>query len=270
MKKRCRLKVSIQRIQMKIILVILLIISQTKAFHLEIFSVQKTRPIVTSIRHGSEANPYPIPYIFKTYDFGSNEPKYTTSRTSLQLSTTTATWVGTSILGGLVGVPAVSGATRTWYRKINLPTWLPPDRIFGPVWTTLYALIGYTFSKVYQIQNRSNTLYISFPLKLALSHYALNIAWPFVFFGMKKLRAGYIINLILLASLIAILPLFYQIYPASVALLFPYLCWLIFATKLNETICKLNPTGSEKGYNNAMLQADICKLQAEAGRKAGL
>jgi len=175
-----------------------------------------------------------------------------------------ATWITTSVLGGLVGVPAVAGATKSWYRRINLPTWTPPDRIFAPVWTTLYAFIGYSFYKIHQIQSKS------FAMNLAFLHYALNISWPFIFFGLQRLRAGFAMNLTLVASLLAIIPMFYKIYPLSAWLLVPYLAWLLFATKLNQTICKLNPTKSEKGYNNAMLQADIYKLQLEAGKKAGL
>lgn len=85
---------------------------------------------------------------------------------------------------------------------------------------------------------------------------------------MKRLRAGHGLNLVLVATLLAIIPMFYRINAVSGILLLPYLAWLVFATKLSETICRLNPT--VKGYNNAMLEAGICKLQQEAARKVGL
>lgn len=178
-------------------------------------------------------------------------------------------WVTASIVGGASGTPVVARAINSWYRRIALPDWTPPDKVFAPVWTTLYGLMGYAAYRVNRVI-QSNTLFTNQPIKLFLLHYVLNLVWPVVFFGMKRLRAGYIINLMLVTSLLGIVPMFYKVSPLSAILLLPYLAWLIFATKLNQAICQLNPTGSEKGYNNAMLQADIYKLQIEAGKRVGL
>ncbi len=64
----------------------------------------------------------------------------------------------------------------------------------------------------------------------------------------------------------------------------PYLVWLMYATKLNQAICTLNPMvggvneamvqadlcADGEGYNDAMLQYDVKRLQADAARYAGL
>ena len=55
-------------------------------------------------------------------------------------------WIGGAVVGGVAGTPFVVRATTSWYRGIPKPTWCPPDRIFAPVWTTLYASMGYAAS----------------------------------------------------------------------------------------------------------------------------
>jgi len=174
-------------------------------------------------------------------------------------------WAATSVLCGSLGAPFVMKASPTWYRKINLPSFTPPDRIFGPVWTTVYAMIGYSGYTIFKARGPS-----SLAMVLAYAHYVLNITWAPVFFGLKRLRAGHVINVLLLLSLSVIIPLFYAISPLAAGLLLPYWAWLAFATKLSSAVCALNPTGREGGYNNAMLQSRLYQLQQEAGARVGL
>ena len=75
-------------------------------------------------------------------------------------------------------------------------------------------------------------------------------------------------NITLWSSLGYIIPRFYQIDPLSGKLLLPYLVWLTFATALNWSICSRNPT--EGGYNNAMFQSDLDRLQQQAAEYAGI
>jgi hypothetical protein len=78
--------------------------------------------------------------------------------------------------------------------------------------------------------------------------------------------------------------LFARIDPFSAYLQIPYLLWLTYATKLNQAVCKLNPTVNGKnaameqaelcskgeGYNDAMLQYDLKMLQTAAAKLACL
>jgi benzodiazapine receptor len=184
------------------------------------------------------------------------------------------------ILGGVTGTPLVVRATKSWYKRISLPSWTPPNFVFGPVWTTLYGLMGVSVSRIV----KSGAPTANAATKLWAIHYALNLIWAPIFFGMKRLRLGFIVNLVLIATLGLTMPLFHRIDPLSAYLQVPYFLWLIFATKLNESICCLNPTvggmnaamvqsdlcKSGPGYNDAMLQFDIEKLQTAAAKYAGL
>lgn len=121
-------------------------------------------------------------------------------------------------------------------------------------------------------------------LKLWQVHYVLNLLWAPLFFGFQYLRVGLVINFALVSTLLVILKLFYAIDPVAAYLQVPYLLWLLYATKLNQAICKLNPmiNGMNEarlqadlcfdgeGYNDAMLEYDIAKLQAAAAKYVGL
>ena len=47
-------------------------------------------------------------------------------------------------LPAFLGAFVTSKSIKTWYRKLNKPSLNPPDWIFGPVWTILYTLIGFS------------------------------------------------------------------------------------------------------------------------------
>lgn len=190
------------------------------------------------------------------------------------------------ILGGTTGTPIVIRTTKSWYKRIPLPSWTPPNFVFAPVWTTLYGLMGYSISRILKagINSSVNSYYQTLAIKLWTLHYALNLLWAPLFFGCQCLRAGFLLNILLVASLLGILPLFHAIDPMAAYLQLPYLVWLMYATKLNQAICTLNPMvgganeamvqadlcADGEGYNDAMLQYDVKRLQADAARYAGL
>jgi len=182
------------------------------------------------------------------------------------VQTQMALFVVGHVVGGALAVPLVAGATRTWYRKIPLPSWTPPDRVFGPVWTALYAAMGVAVARVVQRQ----AVWKSSAVVLWMVHYALNLTWAPVFFGLKRLRLGLWINYLLVGTLGAVLPLFAESNQLSALLLVPYAAWLIYATILNLAICRLNPVLDARGYNDAKFQADLIRLQEEAAEYAGI
>jgi len=173
----------------------------------------------------------------------------------------TAGWMVGLVVGGTAGVPAVVGATTTWYRKIPLPSWTPPDRVFAPTWTSLYAMMGLATARVAGVLGVGSATVLHFCM-----HYAVNLAWAPVFFGLQHLRLAFAMNLLLIGSLAVLVAQYAAVATSAAWLLVPYMAWLLFATALNAAICKLNPTAG--AYNNARWQADVAKLQSSASRIA--
>ena len=179
------------------------------------------------------------------------------SSSAVLVAPSTVGWTVGCILGGTVGTPAVIKATQTWYRRIPLPSWTPPDRVFAPVWTTLYAMMGIAAARV------SATLGVrSAPILHFFAHFVVNLAWAPVFFGLQKLRFALYMNFALILSLAVLIAQYAAVSGPAGLLLVPYMAWLLFATKLNAAICDLNPMSN--GYSNARLQADTARLQKQA------
>ena len=142
-------------------------------------------------------------------------------------------WVAGSILGGAAGTPFVVKATNSWYSDptvLKLPSWTPPNKVFMPVWTVLYGLIGLTGYRA--------AVNSALP-GLAVGHYIANLAWAPLFFGLKKLKLAAALQFALLGSLAAV----WSAFKKDARLLIPYAAWLSYATILNLAICRLNPSG---------------------------
>ena len=140
----------------------------------------------------------------------------------------------------LAFVPAVIGgipSSRGTYRMLEQPTWAPPGWLFGPVWTTLYLLMGIAAWLVWRERERVD---VRGPLALFVVHLAVNALWTWLFFGWG-LRGWALVEIVVLWLMIALLiVLFRRVRPLAGALLLPYLAWVTFATALTAAVWRLN------------------------------
>jgi len=51
---------------------------------------------------------------------------------------------------GAVAGMFTSQAVPTWYASLNRPSFSPPNWVFGPVWTSLYILLGISFFLIWK------------------------------------------------------------------------------------------------------------------------
>jgi benzodiazapine receptor len=134
--------------------------------------------------------------------------------------------------GALVTAPAVTG----WYQGITKPSFNPPAWIFGPVWTLLYALMGWA---AFLAWRRSGLR--SRPLAFFGVQLLLNGVWSPVFFGLGRPGAALVIIAALWAAIVLTLFAFWRVERLAGALFVPYLAWVSFAAVLNAAIWRLNP-----------------------------
>ena len=139
---------------------------------------------------------------------------------------------------GLIGSVPTASAIPTWYRGLEKPDWNPPDAVFGPVWTTLYAMMGAAMALVAREPNRPATDRATAVFGLQL---ALNLAWSLVFFGNRDPRGALVVIGLLWVSIVATIIQFWQVRRAAALLLVPYLAWVSFASLLNLEIVRRNP-----------------------------
>lgn len=145
-------------------------------------------------------------------------------------------FVGISLAAGFIGSFSTMDSINGWYATLVRPSWTPPNWVFGPVWTTLYVLMGIAAFLV----SRSKKLGKSVAIWFFLGHLLVNTFWSIAFFGMHELLLSAIVIVILIALIVALMRLFWRYSHAATYLLVPYLLWVTYATTLNIGFLVLN------------------------------
>lgn len=136
-------------------------------------------------------------------------------------------------IAGLYTADAIPG----WYKTLNRPSFNPPDWLFGPVWTTLYILMGIS---LFLIWKQSASKERNLAIFVFLLQQALNFGWSFIFFYFNRIGFALIEIILLWINIIIMLVLFYKIKPIASYINIPYLIWVTFATILNAGYYLLN------------------------------
>lgn len=138
------------------------------------------------------------------------------------------------IMGSIFTVPAIP----TWYANLVKPFFAPPSWIFGPVWITLYFLMGVSFYLIWKqgwSKKNVKTAGLFF-----LGQLALNFMWSPIFFGLRSPLLGLLVILTMWVLIVITIKRFYPLSKWAAYLLIPYVLWVSFATILNAAIAILN------------------------------
>lgn len=146
--------------------------------------------------------------------------------------------VSVSLLAGVIGSFFTISEIPNWYSTLEKPFFTPPNWIFGPVWTTLYIMMGVAlfFACRYgkPAKKATTTTYWFYAQLL------FNTLWSVIFFGFHALWPGFVVILILWLLLLRTTQLFFTVKNTAGWLLIPYLIWVSFASLLNFSIALLN------------------------------
>lgn len=137
---------------------------------------------------------------------------------------------------GAIGSAATFPHVRTWFPLLNKPSWNPPGWLFGPVWTTLYVLMGLAIWRAWR------TLAPAVPALVNgyFVQLGLNALWSVLFFGLKRPTWALMEIVILWGVLIWLQRGLWRVDRLAAVLWLPYLLWVSFATALNAAIVRLN------------------------------
>lgn len=145
----------------------------------------------------------------------------------------------TVVLGG-VGGWVTAPEIPAWYAGLTKPSFNPPNWLFGPVWTTLYILMGISFYLVWKqpVSKERNRALLLFTVQ-----FILNFCWSFIFFGMHETGWALAEMIVLWIMILITIFSFIRFSATAAWLLVPYILWVSFAMVLNAAIWRLNSVG---------------------------
>ncbi len=138
------------------------------------------------------------------------------------------------IIGSVFTTPSITG----WYQTLNKPEIAPPNWVFGPVWTTLFALMGIAAFLVWK--RGWDRREVKIALSIFIGQLVLNTLWSIIFFALRSPGAALVELIFLWLAILATMIAFGKISRAAAWLLLPYIMWVSFAGYLNYLIWSLN------------------------------
>lgn len=148
-----------------------------------------------------------------------------------------------SELAGVVGSVFTTPSIAGWYAGVVKPALNPPAWVFGPVWTTLFALMGISAFLIWSSYAKASADKKK-GIKIALVFFGiqlvLNTLWSIIFFGLHNPGGALIEIVFLWLAILATIISFARISKPAMWLLLPYILWVSFAMYLNYAIWALN------------------------------
>ena len=125
-----------------------------------------------------------------------------------------------------------------WYRALQKPPFQPPDWLFGPAWTVIFALTAIAAADCWR-----HALSASDRQRVVVAFVAnglLNVLWSVLFFKLRRPDWALAEVALLWLSIVWLIVVARPLSARAMALLVPYLAWVSFASILNYAVVHLN------------------------------
>lgn len=143
---------------------------------------------------------------------------------------------GCALLVALLGGLATD--IGPWYAGLQRPSWQPPDWLFGPVWTLIYALCALSGATAWRaLSDAGARLWL---LVLWSANAFFNVLWSLLFFRLHRPDWAQMEVGLLWLSVAALIAFSTRAHRTAGLLLWPYLAWVSFAAFLNFHVVRLN------------------------------
>lgn len=151
-------------------------------------------------------------------------------------------WAAVLVAAGaafaLAGLGALMTDLGTWYEQLKQPSWKPPDWLFGPVWTTVFALTAAAGVLAWErATTHSARLWL---IGAFVLNGALNVLWSLLFFRLRRPDWALAEVAFLWLSIALLIVVAGRHARLARWLLLPYLLWVSFAAVLNLALVRLN------------------------------
>lgn len=158
-------------------------------------------------------------------------------------------------LAGIIGSIFTANSIPNWYQTLEKPFLSPPNWIFGPVWISLYILMGISLFLVWKKKNK-------IALILFFIQLILNSIWSVIFFGFQRIDIAFAEIIILWIFILLTIVFFFKISKLAAWLLIPYILWVSFAGYLNFSIWQAN----HERIIACTMEAKLCPDGSAVGR----
>ncbi len=145
--------------------------------------------------------------------------------------------IGLVVAVSLAGQAATYPNLTPWYAGLEKPAFNPPNWIFAPVWSALYALMAFAAWRVMRLppSPARRTALILFGAQLGF-----NAAWSWMFFAAQSPLLGLINIVPQWLAVVATIVMFARLDRLAAGCLVPLAAWVAYAALLNAAIFRLN------------------------------
>jgi len=140
------------------------------------------------------------------------------------------------VFGGLSGF-LTANSINGWYSTLQQPSFNPPNWVFGPVWTTLYLIMGIS---LYRIWSLPATEERNHAIKIFALQMTLNFFWSLIFFKWHLIGLALAEIIVMWFMIATMIHYFRKLDAVAGYMNIPYLLWVSFASALNGAYFILN------------------------------